>query len=118
MNTARAGRRELNGLSLTILKVDSVPLEEIIRGLENEGLVFNWMSNDHSIISLVSNDGQAFPKHLKNRILADLERKGYLGEFEEWVEVGIELCGKARSREYIREVIAEIEHKNARPQQY
>lgn len=108
----------MNGLSLTILKVNSAPLEQVIRGLENEGLVFNWISKDGSIVSLVSDDGEAFPKHLKTRILADLQQKGYIGAFEEWVEVGIELRGKARSRDYIHEVISEIEHKNARPRQY
>jgi len=65
MNTARSGRRELNGLIVWKQFDRELSMKEVqeeVRALENEGLEVRKIMNSETVIIAISSDGQTFSK--------------------------------------------------------
>lgn len=67
MNTAKSGRREMNGLIVWKKFDRELSLEETeqeIIDMENQGFEVRKILNSETIIVGISSDGQAFSKHV------------------------------------------------------
>jgi len=96
LNTAKAGRRELNGLVIIAHSDQVLDVSATVIEMENDGLELVALRNNSTTLVLMSSEGQAYSKSRLESIERSLRLAGFKGdgstiEFKRRVETRIHL---------------------------